>query len=150
MGWSRLVAVVALTTRQRLKERSSSSPRKAVRPLVAKQTEYPKRERENCQVWEVIQSLYPFLLCHLSAQFSCFFLTKGGWFFTFQGDPARSFSCLFALGGKSQHTEVNQIAKARHSVWQHCPKPPTPLLATDTEGSRSSGWKGHPGSDSCS
>lgn len=105
---------MALTTRQRLKEHSSSSPRKAVRPLVVKQTEYP--ERENCQVWEVIQSLYPFLLCHLSAQFSRFFHTKCGWFFTFQSDPARSSSCLFALAEKSQHTEVNQIAKARHSV----------------------------------
>lgn len=36
---------MALTTRQRSKEHSSSSPRKAVRPLVVKQTEYSQRER---------------------------------------------------------------------------------------------------------
>lgn len=42
---SRYVPVVALTTRQKLKEHFSSSRREAVRPLVVKQTEYPNREK---------------------------------------------------------------------------------------------------------
>lgn len=109
-----------------------------------------EKERENCQVWEFFQSLYPFLPCHLSAQFYRVFLTKCRWLLTFQGDPARSFLCLFALARRIQHTEANQAAKALSSVCQHCPKPPTPHPATGAEGSRSSGGKGHPGTDSCS
>lgn len=143
MGWSRFVAVVALTTRQKSKEHSSSSPRKAVRPLVVKQTEYSKRERTaRCGKSSKVFILSFRAISLFSWFLVGFFLTKHRWFFTFQGGPARSLSCLFALAGKSQHTEVKQAAKARHSVWQHCPRPPTPRVATGTEGSRSSGGKG--------
>lgn len=123
MGWSRFVAVVALTTRQRLKEHSSSSPRKAIRPLVVKQTEYPERERtarcgKSSKV--VILSFRAILVFGLVGFFP--HRMQVIFFFTFQGDSTRSFSSLFALAGKSQHSEVNQVAKARHSVWQHCPQ----------------------------
>lgn len=94
MGWSRSVAVVALTTRQRSKEHSSSSPRKAVRPLVVKQTEYSKRERTARRGKSSKVFIFP---CHLTVHFNCVFSPKAGDFFPFQGDPARSFSCLFAL-----------------------------------------------------
>lgn len=105
---------MALTTRQRLKEHSSSSPRKAVRPLVVKQTEYPERERTaRCEKSSKVFFLSFCAILVLSLV--VFFTPNAGDFLPSRvilpGPPRASL-----LWQRSQHTEVNQIAKARQSL----------------------------------
>lgn len=108
---------MALTTRQRLKEHFSSSQRKAVRPLVVKQTEYPKREKtarcgKSSKVF--IFSFHTILLFSLVPH-------QMQMTFTFQDDHARSFLCLLLWQGRVNRQKSTRLQR-HDTVWQHYPK----------------------------
>lgn len=96
---------MALTTRQRLREYFNSW-RKEVRPLVVKQTERKQKERK-----------LPGMGSHpKSFNFSFYAIVL----FNLVAHQIPGWSCQILLvplvmARKSQHTEVNQVAKAPHS-----------------------------------